>query len=619
MTGRMMNLRVGVRLGAAFGIVAILLVAVAGVALQGSASQGSAATTLSSQLRLTRDVMQVKFRSADFNGWQTAYAFDVVRGLNGATSDHAASRSAFLASAQSFRSELATVSAQPLSSAERAQLTVASHAFDQFMAADTQVIALYRTRARSAQLQANSLVLGKEITYFTQISTAIAGLVTLSTLDGDHAAASAQSAQSTSTSLTLIISAAALLMACGLALIITRSVTRPLAEVRHAAEQIAEGDLDVTLSVDSHDEIGSMAKAFGRAIDYLHTMAGAAREIAGGNLAVEIEPVSDRDALGCAFVAMRDKVAEMLRDICRSSSTVANASSELARSSDETGRAVGEIALAIGSVAEGTETQVRSLETSKALSDEVAAATRETAAGAQEAGTAAAQALSAAEDGVAAVARATAAIGVVRDTSGQVADTINQLGAKSEQIGGIVDTITGIAEQTNLLALNAAIEAARAGEQGRGFAVVAEEVRKLAEESQTAAASIAQLIGEIQSDTANAVHIVQRGAHESQEGADTVEQARQAFERIDGSVRDVNVRVGEITTSIAQIAATGERMNSSLAEVAAVAEEASASSEQVSASTQETSASTEQIAASAQEIARTADELRALADRFTLR
>ena len=67
---------------------------------------------------------------------------------------------------------------------------------------------------------------------------------------------------------------------------------------------------------------------------------------------------------------------------------------------------------------------------------------------------------------------------------------IGDLGARSEQIGGIVETITGIAEQTNLLALNAAIEAARAGEQGRGFAVVAEEVRKLAEESQRAAASI---------------------------------------------------------------------------------------------------------------------------------
>ena len=100
----------------------------------------------------------------------------------------------------------------------------------------------------------------------------------------------------------------------------------------------------------------------------------------------------------------------------------------------------------------------------------------------------------------------------VRESSLQATDAIRGLGAKSEQIGGIVATITGIAEQTNLLALNAAIEAARAGEQGRGFAVVAEEVRKLAEESQSAAASIAGLIAEIQGETAKAVEVVEDGA-----------------------------------------------------------------------------------------------------------
>ena len=97
----------------------------------------------------------------------------------------------------------------------------------------------------------------------------------------------------------------------------------------------------------------------------------------------------------------------------------------------------------------------------------------------------------------------------VRDSSTAVSGAIRELSSKSEQIGAIVETITGIAGQTNLLALNAAIEAARAGEHGRGFAVVAEEVRKLAEESQRAAAEISDLIGAIQAETTHAVGVVE--------------------------------------------------------------------------------------------------------------
>ncbi|MGH8465106.1 MAG: methyl-accepting chemotaxis protein, partial [Pseudomonas sp.] len=100
-------------------------------------------------------------------------------------------------------------------------------------------------------------------------------------------------------------------------------------------------------------------------------------------------------------------------------------------------------------------------------------------------------------------------------------DNIETLNANTVNIGQILEVISGISQQTNLLALNAAIEAARAGEQGKGFAVVAEEVRKLAEESQTAAATIAGLIGEIQAETRTAVEIVEQGAERTAQGATT--------------------------------------------------------------------------------------------------
>lgn len=123
---------------------------------------------------------------------------------------------------------------------------------------------------------------------------------------------------------------------------------------------------------------------------------------------------------------------------------------------------------------------------------------------------------------------------------------------------------------TRLLALDAAIEAARAGEQGRGFAVVAEEARKLAEEAQHAAQSIAELIGEIQVETRRAVEVVDDGGARTEQGAATVEQAREAFLRIDTAVQDVTGRVSQIAGAVEQIADSARQMGTRMTEVAAV-------------------------------------------------
>jgi len=420
------------------------------------------------------------------------------------------------------------------------------------------------------------------------------------------------------TRLSIIAIVLALALAIGIALWLSRRIVGGVQQVLAAAEGISEGDLDQQVDVRSRDEIGKMATAFGRMIEYLKTNAAVAERVASGDLAVEVTPRSERDVLGNAFAAMVTQLRTVVGSVSGSAQSLSAASQQMATTSEEAGRAVGEIASAVGEVAQGAERQVRAVEQAKLATEEVASASAAGAENAQETAAAALTAGEVAEQGAGAVAQASEAMSAVRDNSVHATEAIRELGAKSEQIEGIVATITGIAEQTNLLALNAAIEAARAGEQGRGFAVVAEEVRKLAEESQSAAASIAGLIAEIQGETAKAVEVVEAGARQTEDGVATVERARESFVALGASVQDMNGRVEHIAAAIQQIASSSRQVQSDMTEVAAVAEQSSASSEQVSASTQQTSASTQQIAASAQELARTAEELERLVGQFTL-
>ncbi len=336
-----------------------------------------------------------------------------------------------------------------------------------------------------------------------------------------------------------------------------------------------------------------------------------------GQVATAVNAVRDRVV---ASLEAYNKTAERLREtigrVAQTAGSVGSSSRQMVSTSDETGRATGEIAQAVGDVAQGAERQVRMVEAARHSAEDVTRAVTESAESARQTAEVAQETRKIALEGVGAAEQANEAMRSVRDSSQAVSTAIGELASKSEQIGAIVATITGIAEQTNLLALNAAIEAARAGEQGRGFAVVAEEVRKLAEESQGAAAEISSLIGAIQEETTTAVSVVEDGARRTEEGAGVVELTREAFQRIESSVDEMTARIEQIAAASQQVAASANSMQQSIAEVAAVAEESSASTEQVSASTEQTSAAAQQIAASAQELSGNAEELNGLVAQF---
>ncbi|MBI5105043.1 MAG: HAMP domain-containing protein [Solirubrobacterales bacterium] len=408
------------------------------------------------------------------------------------------------------------------------------------------------------------------------------------------------------------------LLAAGIGTLITRRLSAGARRLQAAAEGIALGDLDQELEPRGTDELADATRSFARMVDGLRVLADGADAVAEGDLTVDVTPRSERDRLGRAFAGMVARLRELVERLAGSAAELSTASAEMARTSQEAGRAVEEIAGAVGEVARGAERQVQAIASAQEGAREVAGATEQSAEGTRETAAAAGEAARIADEGAGAVTAATEAMGAVRASSGEVTEAIRALGEKSSQIGSIVDTIGGIAEQTNLLALNAAIEAARAGEQGRGFAVVAEEVRKLAEESQGAARSIAALIGEIQAETGRAVDVVEDGARRTDEGAAVVEQARDAFERLGARVRDMDARVAAVAAAVEDVAAASRRVQHDVDEVGSVAEQSSATAQQVSASTEETSASAQQIAAAAQELERTAQELHAQVGRFVL-
>lgn len=147
-----------------------------------------------------------------------------------------------------------------------------------------------------------------------------------------------------------------------------------------------------------------------------------------------------------------------------------------------------------------------------------------------------------------------------KDATVLIQEAISNTNEKALQISSASDMIKSISDQTNLLALNAAIEAARAGESGKGFAVVAEEIRKLAEQSNSFTEEINQIVADLIDRTSQAVKIMDTISDVISEQNDRVNDTKMQFDLISGELDKNHVEIENLNASGNELERTKESM-----------------------------------------------------------
>ncbi|ANS75303.1 hypothetical protein AWM70_12370 [Paenibacillus yonginensis] len=344
----------------------------------------------------------------------------------------------------------------------------------------------------------------------------------------------------------------------------------------------------------------------------------ATKRIADGNLTEEVA-VKSKDELGQLSVSVNQMTAnlrQLISQVGFNSSQVAATSEELSASAEQTTQTAEHIANSIQEIAEGSDKQVSTANEFTQATTEISKGMDQAAASIQYVSQLTATASDKASDGNKVVDKTIEQMRLVQGTVSQTANVVNTLGEKTREIGNIVGLITEIAGQTNLLALNAAIEAARAGEDGRGFAVVANEVRKLAEQTGTAAGQIRGLIEEFQIEAENAVHSMNEGTSVVDEGINMVNLTGDTFKEIVSSIERVAAESLEVSSIVEQVNASSQNMVELVTEVATIAQQSAGNTQSVAASTQQQNASMEEVSASAETLSKMAQELQEVISKF---
>jgi methyl-accepting chemotaxis protein len=362
----------------------------------------------------------------------------------------------------------------------------------------------------------------------------------------------------------MVLGTAALMLAMFGALVIQRSIARPLAAVTRVTEAVAGGDAALAVPYrDRSDEIGALARSIAVFQDAMRRNVELNKTV----LAEAEAKVRRQEQIAGETARFGTHIEASLSELDRLFEHMLSASAQLADAADLASAKTGGAATAAGEASANVR--------------DIAAAAEELAVAVSEINRQVVQSNSI----------ATKAVGEAAHTS----NSVKELGEVGRRIGDVIKLITAIAEQTNLLALNATIEAARAGEAGRGFAVVAGEVKALSSQTAKATEEIGAQITAMQSATGRSIQAIAG-----------IEMTIREIGEISGAIASAVTEQGAATQEIARsVEVAARRTNDTTDEVVRVGE-----------ATENTRASATSVKTLADDLATAAGQIRTQVDQF---
>lgn len=252
------NAGISARLNLLAGLFVAATVALIVLGYSSIGGQTATQRRLVSLARTASAAQVVQYDFADFNGWQTAYSFDVTRDGRSAAADGASSRKAFLAAVERTRQDLATfdrlAAGEPV--IDHSALGAVSQGLDKFMQLDDRIIGLYRSGSRTDRAVGDALVLKDEIAIYDAAAKNLASVVAdLSAAQADAARMAAERGRS-ALWWNVGLGACGLLLVIGVSLLIAQSIRRPLSRLTHSADRLAVGDFAFEIGETRRDEAG---------------------------------------------------------------------------------------------------------------------------------------------------------------------------------------------------------------------------------------------------------------------------------------------------------------------------------------------------------------------------